>query len=48
MLLRLQQGMGRLIRTSDDYGDIHILCNEKEMAVKEHFEPILAVEPILK
>lgn len=48
MLLRLQQGMGRLIRTSNDYGDIHILLNEDEMSVKEHFLPILAVHPIMK
>ena len=48
MLLRLQQGMGRLIRTSNDHGDIHILLNEEEMASKEHFLPILAVEPTMK
>ncbi|WP_342472304.1 ATP-dependent DNA helicase [Metasolibacillus sp. FSL H7-0170] len=48
MLLRLQQGMGRLIRTSNDYGDIHLLVNEKESQMKKHFEDILAVEPIIE
>lgn len=48
MQLRLQQGMGRLIRTSHDHGDIHILLNEEEAKVKEHFESILAVTPINK
>ena len=45
MQLRLQQGMGRLIRTSNDHGDIHILLNDEEAAVKSHFLDILAVEP---
>lgn len=45
MQLRLQQGMGRLIRTSNDYGDIHILLNEEEAKVKATFEAILPVEP---
>lgn len=48
MQLRLQQGMGRLIRTSYDYGDIHILLNEEESKAKQHFESILAVTPIEK
>ncbi|WPK10893.1 ATP-dependent DNA helicase [Lysinibacillus louembei] len=48
MLLRLQQGMGRLIRTSNDYGDIHILVNEEERPMRQYFEDILAVEPIIK
>jgi ATP-dependent DNA helicase DinG len=43
MLLRLQQGMGRLIRTSNDYGDIHILLNEEEVHYKAQIEPIFAV-----
>ncbi|SHG01598.1 ATP-dependent DNA helicase [Ornithinibacillus halophilus] len=34
MLLRLRQGIGRLIRTSDDYGSIHLWMKEKE---KEKF-----------
>ena len=45
MQLRLQQGMGRLIRTSNDYGDIHILLNEEEAKVKETFKSILPVQP---
>ena len=45
MQLRLQQGMGRLIRTSNDHGDIHILLNEEEAKLKNSFESILAVEP---
>ncbi|HWI48963.1 MAG TPA: ATP-dependent DNA helicase, partial [Rummeliibacillus sp.] len=43
MLLRLQQGMGRLIRTSNDHGDIHILLNEEEAQFKEQIAPIFAV-----
>lgn len=45
MQLRLQQGMGRLIRTSNDHGDIHILLNDEEVKVKSDFVDILAVEP---
>lgn len=45
MQLRLQQGIGRLIRTSNDYGDIHILLNEEEAKVKSEFQAILPVEP---
>ena len=37
--------MGRLIRTSNDYGDIHILLNEEEAKVKAAFEAILPVQP---
>lgn len=43
MLLRIQQGMGRLIRTSNDFGDIHILLNENEAQYKDQIEPIFAV-----
>lgn len=46
MLLRLQQGMGRLIRTSQDYGDIHILMNEEEKTSEQYFLSILPVEPL--
>ncbi|MGG0655628.1 ATP-dependent DNA helicase [Rummeliibacillus pycnus] len=46
MLLRLQQGMGRLIRTSNDHGDIHILLNEEESQYKEQIAPIFAVPAI--
>ncbi|MER2105871.1 MAG: ATP-dependent DNA helicase [Solibacillus sp.] len=45
MQLRLQQGMGRLIRTSNDHGDIHILLNDEELQVKEKFVDILPVDP---
>lgn len=45
MLLRLQQGIGRLIRTSKDYGDIHILLNEKDNAVRSQFLKVLPVQP---
>ncbi|MEY9976673.1 ATP-dependent DNA helicase [Lysinibacillus sp. RC79] len=48
MQLRLQQGMGRLIRTSNDQGDIHILLNEEEAKQRETFENILAVTPEIK
>ncbi|WP_102692474.1 ATP-dependent DNA helicase [Rummeliibacillus pycnus] len=43
MLLRLQQGMGRLIRTSNDHGDIQILLNDEEEQYKAQIEPIFAV-----
>lgn len=45
MQLRLQQGIGRLIRTSNDYGDIHIFMNEQEAAYKNEFIDILPVKP---
>ncbi|QPQ31605.1 ATP-dependent DNA helicase [Lysinibacillus sp. JNUCC 51] len=48
MQLRLQQGMGRLIRTSNDRGDIHILLNEDEAKQRKTFENILAVTPEIK
>lgn len=46
MQLRLQQGIGRLIRTSNDYGDIHIFLNENEIQYKSEFVNILPVQPI--
>ena len=45
MQLRLQQGMGRLIRTSNDHGDIHILLNEEDDKVRSEFIDILPVQP---
>ena len=48
MQLRLQQGMGRLIRTSNDHGDIHILLNEDEQKQRAAFENIVAVVPEIK
>lgn len=48
MLLRLRQGIGRLIRTSTDKGTIHIwlTTEEKEKYLTDLF-PILPVEPNL-
>lgn len=45
MLLRLQQGMGRLIRTTNDHGTIHLLMNEEEMKYLDEIQPIFAVKP---
>ncbi|TQR19735.1 ATP-dependent DNA helicase [Psychrobacillus vulpis] len=41
MLLRLQQGIGRLIRTSSDEGEIHILLNAEEAMLEDRFTNIL-------
>lgn len=41
MLLRLQQGIGRLIRTSNDYGEIHLLLNEEEAQLENRFTGVL-------
>jgi len=41
MLLRLQQGIGRLIRTSSDYGEIHVLLNEEETLQESRFTGVL-------
>lgn len=41
MLLRLQQGIGRLIRTSEDHGEIHLLLNEEEAKLESRFSGIL-------
>ena len=46
MLLRLQQGIGRLIRTSNDHGEIHIFMNENEVQYKSEFVNILPVQPV--
>ncbi|MGE6488793.1 ATP-dependent DNA helicase [Paenisporosarcina sp. NPDC076898] len=43
MLLRLQQGIGRLIRTSADHGSIHLLLNEDEKQLSTDFTHILPV-----
>ena len=40
--------MGRLIRTSNDHGDIHILLNEDEQTQRAAFENIVAVVPEIK
>jgi len=41
MLLRLQQGIGRLIRTSEDHGEINLLLNEDEATLMPRFETVL-------
>ncbi|NME05807.1 ATP-dependent DNA helicase [Psychrobacillus sp. BL-248-WT-3] len=41
MLLRLQQGIGRLIRTSEDHGEIHLLLNDSEALIEDRFARIL-------
>ena len=47
MLLRLQQGIGRLIRSSSDYGEIHLLLNEEEALQESRFTGVLPT-PISK
>ncbi|WOV89065.1 ATP-dependent DNA helicase [Sporosarcina oncorhynchi] len=44
MLLRLRQGSGRLIRTSDDYGSVHILLEGKEQEMKDIISRLFPVE----
>ncbi|WP_175991254.1 ATP-dependent DNA helicase [Bacillus sp. Marseille-Q1617] len=44
MLLRMRQGIGRLIRTNEDHGQVHILLNEQESAYSEHLKSILPVQ----
>ena len=46
MQLRIQQGIGRLIRTSSDYGEIHLLLNEEELAIEHLWEAILPVNAV--
>ena len=46
MLLRLQQGIGRLIRTSADHGSIHLLLNDEEKQLSDSFTHVLPVEVI--
>ena len=43
MQLRIQQGIGRLIRTSNDYGEIHLLLNEEELVVEHLWQGVLPV-----
>lgn len=43
MLLRLQQGIGRLIRTADDRGAIHLILNDFEMELRNRWEEVLPV-----
>ncbi|QWC21440.1 ATP-dependent DNA helicase [Bacillus haikouensis] len=44
MLLRTRQGIGRLIRTTEDRGKVHILLNEEDTAFKQVLQTILPVE----
>jgi ATP-dependent DNA helicase DinG len=47
MLLRLRQGIGRLIRSGEDKGYIHILLNnEMDQSLLNHINEILPVEPV--
>ncbi|MDN3450917.1 ATP-dependent DNA helicase [Planococcus sp. APC 3906] len=43
MQLRIQQGIGRLIRTSRDYGEIHLLLNEEELVIEHLWDKVLPV-----
>lgn len=45
MLLRLRQGVGRLIRTATDSGSVHILLNPLESNLLPTFENIFPVAP---
>ncbi|KON87285.1 ATP-dependent helicase [Sporosarcina globispora] len=46
MILRLRQGIGRLIRTHEDKGTVHILMNETENhEVREMIKRVLPAEP---
>ena len=47
MQLRLQQGMGRLIRTANDYGTIELLLNEEEATLLPTLQSLCAVAPQL-
>ncbi|MBO1513801.1 ATP-dependent DNA helicase [Metabacillus bambusae] len=47
MLLRLRQGMGRLIRTSEDRGSITIFLGENDQSVMDQITAVLPVEPII-
>ncbi len=48
MLLRLRQGIGRLIRTSQDAGSIHIYFDRKEdTELQSKIESVLPVKPII-
>ncbi|NHM29180.1 ATP-dependent DNA helicase [Neobacillus terrae] len=48
MLLRLRQGVGRLIRSHEDRGYVHILLNEGlDKDVLEKVKSVLPVEPLI-
>ncbi|MCM3566838.1 ATP-dependent DNA helicase [Neobacillus mesonae] len=45
MLLRLRQGLGRLIRSEQDHGTVHILLDENlDLTVLEHVKSVLPVK----
>ncbi|MDM5229452.1 ATP-dependent DNA helicase [Cytobacillus sp. NJ13] len=49
MILRLRQGIGRLIRTHEDKGTVHILMNKNEnQEVCETINKVLPAEPSIK
>lgn len=45
MLLRMRQGIGRLIRTNDDHGNVHILFDENHS--EEVKEKVLNILPVM-
>ncbi|WP_394157669.1 ATP-dependent DNA helicase [Bacillus altitudinis] len=48
MLLRLRQGIGRLIRTSQDAGSIHIYFgSQKDIELQSKIESVLPVKPLI-
>ncbi|MFP5181692.1 ATP-dependent DNA helicase [Bacillus altitudinis] len=48
MLLRLRQGIGRLIRTSQDAGSIHIYFgSQKDIELQSKIESVLPVSPVI-
>ncbi|MDM5298480.1 ATP-dependent DNA helicase [Bacillus pumilus] len=48
MLLRLRQGIGRLIRTSQDAGSIHVYFDRKEDdMIRQKIESVLPVKPTI-
>ncbi|MFJ5965129.1 ATP-dependent DNA helicase [Bacillus sp. NPDC093026] len=48
MLLRLRQGIGRLIRTSQDSGTIHVFFDcKKDAKLQSKIESVLPVKPVI-
>ncbi|MGD7045391.1 ATP-dependent DNA helicase [Jeotgalibacillus proteolyticus] len=47
MLLRLQQGIGRLIRTSSDAGEVHLFLSDEDQKWLHEIEHILPVKPLI-
>lgn len=45
MLLRLRQGIGRLIRTAEDHGNVHLLLDQNEVKAEKEILKILPVQP---